>query len=362
MSSKSPFFYKNSNRALIATVDPKLYPAHFDLSKKTFPRILIHPADMGGCGHYRLVDPASQMILKNQTQIFITNKLNKPHEVARFDPDTVIVQRSVLEGQIRYIERCSQLNGLFTVYEIDDLLDNVQAKNIHQKDFNIRHFNAMYKALNVVDRLVCSTETIKEQYQKYCKDVNVQPNRLLESKWAHLQSHRGTAHKLRVGWAGGFSHTGDLEIIIDTVKALNKEVDFVFLGYVHPYLEKHISEYHAGAALKDYPAKLASLNLDIALAPLEDVLFNHAKSHLKVIEYGALGIPVIASHITPYKGFPVIYPNSNDAAGFTEALRMAMSDMDATYALGDKLKAHVNANWYHTEESTDAWQAAWTPS
>ena len=51
-----------------------------------------------------------------------------------------------------------------------------------------------------------------------------------------------------------------------------------------------------------YPEKLASLGLDLALAPLEDNLFNRCKSNLKFLEYGACGYPVIASDIECYRG------------------------------------------------------------
>ncbi len=59
--------------------------------------------------------------------------------------------------------------------------------------------------------------------------------------------------------------------------------------------------------LDPYPAKLASLDLDLALAPLEQHPFNECKSHLKLLEYGVLGYPVIATDIRPYQGdYPVI--------------------------------------------------------
>ena len=57
--------------------------------------------------------------------------------------------------------------------------------------------------------------------------------------------------------------------------------------------------------VRRYPARLARMNLDIAVAPLVDHPFNRAKSALKLLEYGALALPVVATDIEPYRGAPV---------------------------------------------------------
>lgn len=359
MASVKSVQYRNTNRALISTVDKKLFKVAYDVDNYSYPRILLHPADFGGCGHYRLINPMKEMEAKNHVQVYATNMLMKPHELGRFNADSLVTQRQVLDGQIQYLQRSSSLNGVATIYDLDDLLDNVQDKNIHKKDFNQRHFNNLYKALGVVDRMICSTEFLKEWHSRYCKDIVVQHNRLRKNIWGNLKSQRAISEKPRVGWAGGFSHAGDLEIIVDTVKSLYKVVDFVFLGYVHPELEKYISEYHSGVSYPIYQDKLASLNLDLAIAPLEDVPFNHAKSHIKVLEYGAVGIPVVASDITPYKNFPIMYPKTNDAVGFKDAILEILSDRDAMYKMGDELKAFVNNKWMFDDEAIDSWQNAW---
>ncbi len=362
MRYKNPNLYRRSNTALINSVKKEFFQANFDIDTKTRQRILIHPADSGGCGHYRLIYPSQAMVGKNNIETLITKRLFKPQELARFNPDTVIVQRQILDGQIQYIERSSNLNQVFTVYELDDLLDNVQDKNIHKKDFNATHVKNLYKALRTADRFVCSTEFLKDRYSLYCNDIIVQHNRLNPEIWKPLVPKRDTSRKLRVGWAGGFSHSGDIEIIVDTLKELYKEYDFVFLGYIHPEIEKYVAEFHAGSSFFDYPKTLANLNLDIALAPLEDVPFNHAKSHLKVIEYGALGYPVIATKITPYLNFPIMYPKTNDATGFINAIREMASDVDEMRKMGDNLRNFVHDNWMLEGVHIDNWQKAWTNS
>jgi glycosyltransferase involved in cell wall biosynthesis len=56
-----------------------------------------------------------------------------------------------------------------------------------------------------------------------------------------------------------------------------------------------------GIDLLYYPSKLREGAFDIAVAPIIETGFNQGKSDLKIKEYAALGIPVVASNITPYK-------------------------------------------------------------
>jgi glycosyltransferase involved in cell wall biosynthesis len=53
----------------------------------------------------------------------------------------------------------------------------------------------------------------------------------------------------------------------------------------------------------DEPGYFSSLDFDIGLAPVTSSAFNRSKSFLKALEYGARGIPVIASDFEPYSSF-----------------------------------------------------------
>ena len=153
---------------------------------------------------------------------------------------------------------------------------------------------------------------------------------------------------------------GDLSIIADVVKALSDEVEWVFFGLC-PEGVRNLVEYHSNVPIKHYPAKLASLNLDLAIAPLEDVPFNHAKSHLKLLEYGMLGYPVVCTDLTPYRGaYPVIRVK-NRLKHWVDAIREQVSDPDELAKRGDALRDYTKANWI-LEDNLDVWLKAWVPS
>jgi len=49
-----------------------------------------------------------------------------------------------------------------------------------------------------------------------------------------------------------------------------------------------------------FPTLLASLNIDIGIAPLQDNEFNHSKSCVKFYEYAATGAATLTSKVLPY--------------------------------------------------------------
>jgi len=121
-----------------------------------------------------------------------------------------------------------------------------------------------------------------------------------------------------------------------------------------------VAESHPGVGLEAYPAKLASLDLDLAVAPLEDVPFNHGKSHLRLLEYGVLGYPVICTDLTPYRGVYPVTRVTNRFKDWVEAIRSQVADRGQLARRGDVLRDYINAHWI-LEDHLDEWEKAWLP-
>jgi glycosyltransferase involved in cell wall biosynthesis len=72
---------------------------------------------------------------------------------------------------------------------------------------------------------------------------------------------------------------------------------------------------------------MASLDLDIAVAPLEDNLFNRCKSNLRLLEYGAMSWPVVCSDVYVYKtNNPPVLRCGNDTSNWIDALNNLIAD------------------------------------
>ena len=109
------------------------------------------------------------------------------------------------------------------------------------------------------------------------------------------------------------------------------------------------------------PKKLANLDLDLALAPLESHIFNDCKSNLKLLEYGACGYPVVCSDVAAYRcGLPVTRVK-NRYKDWVDAIRMHLADLDATAAAGDALRDAIRRDWMLEGPHLNDWLHAWLP-
>jgi len=332
----------------------------WDPAWRPAPRILAYPADLEGCGEYRIVSPCRALNEAGLAQAFVSEKLYYPGQFAKIDPDVIILQRQVEDNHLYAVGGIKRYSRAFRVFEIDDLLHDLPPQSLHRNMLHGDELERLIEGIGMCDRFVTTTPALANAYGRYCKDVRIVPNYLERAKWGQLSPSRLQQENPRIGWAGGPSHTGDLLLLHNVIKSLHKEVDWVFFGMCPEPLRPYIKEFHNPVKLDFYPAKLASLNLDLALAPLEYHHFNEAKSALKILECGVLGYPVICTDIATYEGdFPVTRV-SNNSQEWIEAIRHAIADRDALAAQGDALRKHIQRHWM-LEDNLDKWLEGWLP-
>ncbi|MDH0622792.1 glycosyltransferase [Pseudomonas chengduensis] len=329
----------------------------------TLPRILCHPSDASGCGQYRIRQPFQHM----QEALLVDGAIIADHlpsavELERLRPDVIVYQRQLGVQGLLQRQEGHLFKGAFRLADCDDYAFEVPEKSLlkSQVPQNIRDLFRV--SLSMIDRLVVSTGPLAEVFAGLHPDIRVQPNYLPRAWWGALQSRRGAGRKPRVGWAGGSSHSGDLEMIAEVVRALADEVEWVFMGMCPQALQPYVHEFHPGVVIADYPRQLAALDLDLALAPLEDNLFNRCKTNLRQLEYGACGFPVICSDIDPFRdsGLPVTLVR-NRTDDWLQAIRMHLADPDATAKAGDALREAVLRDWMLEGDNLARWRQAWLP-
>ena len=337
----------------------------FDYSSRRvqplLPQVLCYAADSSGCGHYRVLQPFAAMRDAGLVDGLISNIHLPPLELERFQAQTVVFQRQIMAHQIDEMEEVKRLSSVFKVYELDDYLPNLPLKSYHREHMPKDVRKSLRRAVALTDRFVVSTAPLAEAFADMHSDIRIVPNRLPVSWWGALNGQRRVGRKPRVGWAGGVSHTGDLELIVDVVKNLAEEVEWVFFGMCPEVLKPYVHEFYTGVPIEQYPAMLASMNLDLALAPLEQNQFNDCKSNLRLLEYGVLGFPVVCSDVVCYRdGLPVTRVK-NRYKDWMDAIRMHLSDLDATAAAGDELRRIVRRDWMLEGANLQSWKAAWLP-
>ena len=355
----------NYNRNLSLTqgsfnLEPGLRNGWDPFIDRAMPSVLALPFNASGVGHYRVIQPFTELERAGWIQGRLSFSMPKPVEAEREKPDVVIIQLRYANESSKEIARLKQFSNARRIFEIDDYIIDPPKKNDHVRNWPSNTGQKLSQAIGLCDRLVVSTEPLADALSHMHQDIRVVPNMLAASLWAGLTSERQTSIKPRVGWAGGTSHRGDLELMLEVVQRLADEVDWIFFGMCPEILRPYVKEFHKGVQLAQYPQKLASLNLDLALAPLEQNLFNDCKSNLRLLEYGVCGYPVICTDTKAYAGYlPCTRVRENSTEQWLDAIRMHLSDPQASYRQGDALREVVLRDYLLTPRHLQHWANAW---
>lgn len=335
----------------------------WDVNFHDRPRIIGVPLP-GGSGEYRMISPFRALSDNGlaQTNIVLgpkmaTTRVMTPVELERTHADTLVLHAPIDDMQLAALEEYKKYNSPLRIFTLDDLITNPPQKSSFFKLSFRDAKSRLRKALSLSDRMIVSTQPLADLCQSMIQDIRILPNMLERRQWGGLSSKRRQGKRPRVGWAGAQQHQGDLELFIDVVKATAAEVDWVFFGMCLDELKPYVKEiYEFQLSYQDYLARLASLNLDLAVSPLEINAFNEAKSNLRLLEYGYLGWPVICTDIYPYQNAPVKRVE-NKAEAWIEAILERTHDLDGAEREGDCLREWVLQN-YILEDHLDEWLAA----
>lgn len=329
---------------------------------RTLPSILILPINSSAVGHYRVIQPLAA--LQAAGRVIGQSMFDSPSiiDIERIAPDVIVLQCRYASHSPDYIASLKKYSSALRIFELDDYVINAPKKNAHVRNKSATIGESLRKSIALCDRVVVSSPALKRALADMHDDIRVVPNMLVPGMWTGLSSRRRTSSRPRVGWGGGTSHTGDLEIIAEVVRELANDVEWVFFGMCPDELRPYIHEFHPVVGLQAYPAKLASLNLDLALAPLEFHIFNDCKSNLRLLEYGACGYPVICTDTEAYRGFlPCTRVKTNSTAEWLEAIKSHLADPDASYRMGDELRESVLQNFMLAGDNLKHWEWGWLP-
>lgn len=217
--------------------------------------------------------------------------------------DVLIAQMCHMEGALIELVRLKVENKIPLVTEIDDDILHTPSYNPANAVYGqgSRFRKVAIDQFRMSDAMVVSTPYLAEVYSEFCKNIYVVPNSLDFRIWDNLR-HKKNKDVIRIGWAGGASHSEDLRIIESVVhKTLAKHPTTVFC-FVHgiPDFLRGIDRVEAVydfTRIDRYPQFLASRGFDIGLAPLVDSAFNRGKSNLRWLEYAGLNVPCVASKV-----------------------------------------------------------------
>ena len=243
------------------------------------------------------------------------------------------------------------------LYDIDDDLWNIRPSNwVAYQTFRAVSRDTVSAYARYADMVTVSTEPLADIMRRHNPNVRVLPNHV--PGWL-LDHDRPRRDRVVVGWAGGSSHAEDIQMVAGQVRrAMTDAGDAAELHLIGANFLRTIgpvphSRYTDWIPVNEGGAYYKAIDFDVALAPLLGSVFDESKSALKALESMALGIPVIASACTPYRGIVIdgvtgYLIDKKRRSDWGKRLRELICDEDARREMGAKARevarAHVIDN------------------
>ncbi|HEX2941484.1 MAG TPA: glycosyltransferase [Rhodopila sp.] len=320
------------------------------------PRVAIVPERFENglltpCAYIRLVQPLCHPAVGADFDVV----LRDVHDVLLDDVDVIITQRFAPPDQPsagRLIAHARACNATL-IYDLDDDLLNIPRN--HPDAAELRPLASVARAmLKAADMVWVSTQSLCRIVAPLHPDAIVIENRLDERIWAHEpvpEPHWGGP--VRILCMGTTSHTHDFALIEPALIRLKADygdrvqIDVLGMTDGHqlaPGLNRIGPPVQATRSYPRFVQWLTSVppGWDIGLAPLLDSPFNRCKSPIKALDYAALGMAVLASDVSVYRGSIAdgtagqLVPN--DPASWFHALEGLIRNRDLRQSIGSRAR------------------------
>jgi len=284
-------------------------------------KVYVLPADLHGCGHYRLIWPAEALleqgldvtVMPPSKESGIACKTEDlPDGTQRVtaiqvpaDADVLVVQRPAHPLQAQMIDILRQ-NKVAVVIDMDDDMSSIHPGNVAYHAYRHSNKNTPLSwkwAMECCKRatlVTTSTTALQKVYAKHGRGVAID-NKVPQA----VLDYQETAED-GFGWAGTtVSHPTDLQMAGKAVQQLIDE-DYPFRVVGGPSkvglnlrLKQEV-QYTGATSLNDWIRTIAE-TYSVGMIPLDATAFNQGKSRLKGIEHMAVGIPWVASPREEYR-------------------------------------------------------------
>lgn len=332
------------------------------------------PASMDACGAWRHYYP--KLYVPGAKFVFTEGP---PPLNDLSQSDVAVVQRMMVEGNVAWLQLIRQL-GIKIIFDLDDNLWHMPSANPAKQYFKQEEIKVGLEACaEWADVFTVSTRELQRtvgfkwgnlRNVKSGKPIPIMlcENRIPLSLYTQQNGVSCENDGVVVGWGGSNTHAGDLFDLWHILYKLLEEIPDMRLELVGQppplYLYRHPRVLlRPWVHISEYPARLATWNWDINLAPLENHKFNKSKSGIKMQEAGALHRPCLATDYGPYEDFVARGPSElkylmcSTSLQWENKLRELIKNASLRKELGDAMYAHVEKN-FRIELSVPSWQEA----
>lgn len=366
--------------------------------------------DETGCTFYRAMQPLNTARKNGRLGVLSIAKFDNPLEsTSKMEEADVIMIQRVTDPMMLEVIEAYKKKGKKIVLDWDDDIFNVSPLtpaygevgtaeyrpiiNGERMDVwkdgvgfnlkkNLERIEAIKRICEMVDMITVTTDRLGDVYREFNDNVKVLPNCVDLNLWKKLP-FKDHGPEIRIGWFGGYSHFEDWAVISDAIAEIMNAYPYaklVILGQVFPSTLKRVKstqiEAHGWSHIHAYPYKSATLDIDLAIIPLQDKKFNWGKSPIKWIEMAALQIPAVTSYISPYAEVMDVVPNNgifvehNQTDSWVKGISEMIDNLPLRQQIAQAAHQTVVENfdintqfhqWVNAYEELQTWQRRQTP-
>jgi glycosyltransferase involved in cell wall biosynthesis len=182
------------------------------------------------------------------------------------------------------------------VYEFDDAI------YLNEGSFRIRrilarNWKAVPEYTRLSDAVIVGNDFLKEWAEKLNKEVHVIPTGVdVPFYKKHTKQVNKGLHPITVGWIGTISTKPNLNIVLPVLRDISKVISIKYMQ-IGGGKDNHKNLDYEYIEWSERDQLLWLNTIDIGIAPLYDTEFNRGKCGFKIIQYMAMGKPVIGSSV-----------------------------------------------------------------
>ncbi|HLC20928.1 MAG TPA: glycosyltransferase [Candidatus Methylomirabilis sp.] len=211
--------------------------------------------------------------------------------------------------------------------------------------------------IRLADAVTVSTDGVKEAIEKEVvpRRVKVFPNLVRFDHYEQVEL-KDDPKKIKILWQGGIAHYEDWYPLREALGNITKkypEVHWIIWGAQFPWVKElipaHRLTFKDWCPYQEYKLRLVMMGHDIAVAPLQDNVFNRCRSAIKWYEASVLKkpVPTLAQNTGPYKNEIIDGETGllfNDPEEFETQLSWLIEDAVLRKTLANNAKDWISEN------------------
>jgi hypothetical protein len=257
----------------------------------------------GGVSDFRLGLPARHFADDSTYEVKVTMEV---HQYLSMHFDVIVCSRpnpDVCRMLDMFIDA-----GVKVIIDMDDDFYSIPKDNPCYESMGPGHIGYHDILKKTIEHAALLTVAMPELKKRYGRDDAV----VIKNCWDEdnkLWSSRPPHDYIGIGWAGTNTHHADFDLVQNLlVEAVQKYPQTKLVIGADPTMYDRFKDldetrklFIPGMPFSYFPAFYHYI--DIGIAPLQDNVFNRAKSDIKLVEFGAAGIPYVASNVLPYESW-----------------------------------------------------------